>query len=184
VNDLAQWLTLTISKAPLNTPINEIILSEKFVGEDLMNKLKLAYKSSQFYNENSYAIESVINSSKSLSSININSIEYCLKFLDICPKRFLSSEMNIFEADANLRLIRMCQELNCDVYLSGVGGKNYMDLELFKKEGIEVRFQEFKPSAYIYQQRGLNFIEGLSVIDVLFNAGGEMLNELLISQIK
>jgi hypothetical protein len=43
---------------------------------------------------------------------------------------------------ATERLISICELHNCDQYLSGVSGCNYLDMELFKKKGIEVLFQK------------------------------------------
>ncbi len=40
------------------------------------------------------------------------------------------------------RLVRLCQLHNCDEYLSGIGGKRYLDVEQFHKAGIHVRFQD------------------------------------------
>lgn len=39
------------------------------------------------------------------------------------------------------RLINLCKTFNADRYLSGISGRNYLDLDMFKREGIEVVFQ-------------------------------------------
>ena len=49
------------------------------------------------------------------------------------------------------RLINICKEHGATKYLSGVSGKNYMDLSLFDKAGIEVIFQEPNPSKPILE---------------------------------
>lgn len=49
------------------------------------------------------------------------------------------------------RLVHICQNYGATKYLSGVSGKNYMDLSLFDKAGIEVIFQEPSPSKPILE---------------------------------
>ena len=56
-----------------------------------------------------------------------------------------------------------------DVYLSGVGGYNYLDVSLFEKEGIKVVFQNFKHP--VYKQRFPRFVPNMAAIDLLFNIG-------------
>lgn len=40
------------------------------------------------------------------------------------------------------RLVNICQLIGADTYLSGTSGEKYLDLELFKKSGIKVIFQQ------------------------------------------
>jgi hypothetical protein len=46
------------------------------------------------------------------------------------------------ELKSTERLVDICKSHKADVYLSGQGGKHYLDLELFKANGIKVEFQE------------------------------------------
>lgn len=40
------------------------------------------------------------------------------------------------------RLIQICKDHNADTYLSGISGKNYLDLKKFEQAGIKVVFQD------------------------------------------
>lgn len=46
------------------------------------------------------------------------------------------------ENKATERLVEICKRYNARTYLSGISGKDYLNLDLFKKEGIEVVFQK------------------------------------------
>jgi len=72
-------------------------------------------------------------------------------------------------------LIEIVKEVGGDVYISGMGGN--MKEEKFKKEGIEVKYFEFKPFEYPRRWRG--FEPFMSAIDLLFNVGGERARELI-----
>jgi len=66
-------------------------------------------------------------------------------------------------------LIGICGELGADTYLSGSGGANYQDEEMFSKAGIRLIYADYHHPQYP-QQFG-DFIPGLSVIDLLCNCG-------------
>jgi hypothetical protein len=57
--------------------------------------------------------------------------------------------------------------------VSGVSGKDYLDLQKFSDSGIKVIFQEFYHP--IYAQLHEPFIPCMSVIDLLFNYGDQSL---------
>lgn len=180
-----QWITVSVKKAPLQTLIRDTFVSETYDAELLCQKLTLYYRKAAFWEEFSEDVLAILKSGEAkLSLLNIKTVEYMVSRMDNSPKRLVSSELKSQETDANLRLVRICQELNCDVYLAGAGGKKYMDLELFKKEGIEVRFQEFHPQKYSYPQLGSDFIPGLSSLDVLFNIGFKGFNDLICGNLK
>jgi hypothetical protein len=175
-----EWLTIPIKKAPLETLIKEIELSETYKIKLIEQKLKQNYAKADFMELYLDKILQIFNEQHfELSILNINSTEFVLNQIGIGPNRMTASNLSVNETDANLRLIKYCHALNCDVYLSGSGGKKYMDLELFKKSGIEVKFQDFQPDKNSYKQINGNFLPGLSVIDILLNVGNIGLLDLL-----
>ena len=72
-----------------------------------------------------------------------------------------------FEASSDLA--NLTRAVGADVYLSGPGGRGYLNLEPFNEEGIEVRFQKFHHPEYT--QRFPGFAPNMAAIDALFNAG-------------
>jgi len=61
--------------------------------------------------------------------------------------------------------------LRADTYLSGTGGKAYLEEDLFMKAGLRLEYQKFSLSQY--PQGQIPFIPNLSIIDLLFNCGKE-----------
>ena len=53
--------------------------------------------------------------------------------------------------------------------MSGYGAKSYIDLDLFKRNNIEIIWNKFEHP--IYKQQFNGFIKDLSIIDYLFNCG-------------
>ena len=64
-----------------------------------------------------------------------------------------------------------------DIYLSGSGAKQYMDVKEFAAHDVNVEYQTFQ--AFKYPQWRLNeFVPGLSILDMLFNIGIENSRDL------
>ncbi len=49
------------------------------------------------------------------------------------------------------RLVAICQEFECDTYLAGSGGANYMEPELFAKAGIKIERQEYEDKRHVLE---------------------------------
>jgi len=105
-----------------------------------------------------------------LLDLDMALLEWAMGLLGIGVQTTRSSALAV-PGESTERLVNICKAAGADVYLSGAGGRQYMDLELFERAGIEVRFQEFHPPSYpqLFPQHG--FIPSLSVIDALFNCG-------------
>jgi len=113
-----------------------------------------------------------------LQDINEAIIFYLFECFEIHPEIIRSCELNLdpslAKTDLNLEIVK---EVGGDVYISGMGGRKYMEEEKFKKEGIEVKYFEFKP--FEYPQRWEGFEPFMSAIDLLFNVGSERAKELI-----
>jgi hypothetical protein len=106
----------------------------------------------------------------SLLELDVALMTWAFELLDIDVPTRLTSELPVTGSRTE-RLISICRAVGGDVYLSGIGGREYMELPLFEAAGIEVRFQEYEPQEYpqLFKQHG--FIPNLAVIDALFNCG-------------
>ena len=67
------------------------------------------------------------------------------------------------------RLIGLCERFEANRYLSGNAAKDYLAVELFAKEGIEIVWQDYQHPVYP-QQHG-EFVPYLSIVDLILNCG-------------
>ncbi len=110
-----------------------------------------------------------------LLDLNLTILSYLVEALKIQTKLVLASSLDLEEPEEKTaRLVAICRALGATTYLSGVGGKGYLDLKLFEAAGIRVRFQAFATPSY--PQRFGPFVPNLSVVDLLFNVGGRSLD--------
>lgn len=112
-----------------------------------------------------------------LGDLNRASLSYLVEALGLETKLILASTLALPDACvATARLVAICQALGADTYLSGAGGRAYLEMERFEAAGIQVDFQIFHcPS---YPQPFGAFIPNLSVVDLLCNCGGQSLDIL------
>ena len=113
---------------------------------------------------------------ESVSELNIHFIERLVDALGLSRKPAVKSSQLELREDPTDRLIDICRQVKADTYLAGQDGMNYMDLERFKENGIEVIIQDFKHPEY--PQMFNDFQSHMSVVDLLFNCGPESLNKI------
>ena len=67
-------------------------------------------------------------------------------------------------------VVDMCRKVGADGYLSGMHGKDYLEVEAFQKAGINLLFQDY--SCPEYPQCGSGpFVPNLSIVDMFLNCG-------------
>ena len=80
------------------------------------------------------------------------------------------------ESGSNL-VLEICKKFNAINYLSGPGGRNYLNLNSFLKHNINVEFRENKLPIHYPQPNSKNkFIADVSVLDFILNAGNKKIN--------
>lgn len=105
---------------------------------------------------------------ESLAELNIAQVQLVLARLSIDTPCRRESEMGS-RGRSTERLVELCRISGATGYLSGAGGRDYMDLERFRQASLTVDFQHFEHP--VYPQGGLPFQAGLCVFDLLFHAG-------------
>lgn len=136
------------------------------------NSLKAWYKGAVYFKDHYPFFEELYSEKREkLGNINIDIINYFLKELEINTPVYYESELGTTSTKTD-RIIEICRKLNADVYLSGTGGKDYLEEWKFVRAGITLKYQEF--SHPVYQQQYAEkkgFIPYMSCVDLLFNEG-------------
>ncbi len=104
-----------------------------------------------------------------LSIINITFIHAICRLLGI--QTHISQSTDYETADGKTeRLISLCKQAGATSYLSGPSAKGYIDAALFTDEKINLHYADY--SNYpTYPQLYPPFEHGVSILDLLFNAG-------------
>ncbi|MBU0634937.1 MAG: WbqC family protein [Candidatus Omnitrophica bacterium] len=112
-----------------------------------------------------------------LIDLNIEVIQYILSALGMQTPVKLESEIGTTKRSTD-RIIEICGKLGADTYLSGSGGKEYLEEEKFEENNIKLLYQDFRHPQY--QQRFIDeqhsFLPYMCIVDLLFNEGGKSLS--------
>lgn len=171
--DGSMWLTVpVITKGKYTQKISEVeIENESDWRAQHLKSLEFNYSGTEYFDEYiDFFRKTYSREWAKLIELNVHIINYLLETLEIkTPVKFESSLDIITESTQ--RIIDICKRLGADTYLSGAGGKDYMDESLFEKEKIKLMYQNFEHP--VYKQRFSPFEPYMSVVDLLFNCGKE-----------
>jgi hypothetical protein len=103
-----------------------------------------------------------------LADFNLSMIQTICRYLDIFPTLVRASELDVQGKGTDL-LVNICARLGASTYLAGTGAVKYQEDEKFATSGILVQYSSFQPIKY--NQLWGEFVENLSVVDVLMNCG-------------
>lgn len=106
---------------------------------------------------------------KYLSKINYIFLKGICNILSINTNIKWSSEYDFGEGKTE-RLVNICKLANAAEYISGPAAKNYIEASLFEKDNIKLTYMDYsgyKPYEQLYGE----FIEGVSILDLIFNVG-------------
>jgi len=103
-----------------------------------------------------------------LLDFNLEIINGLMAYLEIDTRVVLMSELGASGKGTPL-IIDICKALGADRFLVQSSARAYYDPAVFEQVGIELI--SFSKPRYVYPQLWGDFIENLSVLDLLFNCG-------------
>lgn len=177
-----QWINVPVkSKGALNTLIKDIEIAEQTNPnwrKKYLNTLYLSYRKYPYFDKHFAFFEELLKgSTKRLYDINEKIIFYFADILNIHPQFVRSSELTKEGKKSDL-VLSICKTLEAQTYISGAGGRHYMDLGKFEEAGIDVIFQEYEHPVYM-QHTNHNFEPYLSVLDLLMNVSDEEARDIV-----
>jgi WbqC-like protein family len=139
--------------------------------EKYWGTVEQSYRSAPFWTQYCDVLRGAIwTDTTSLAELNERIIHVLFDFFRIEVRTVRASELSVSGARSEL-LLSICQSVGADRYLSGISGREYLDVARFEAAGVSVEFHEFHHP--LYQQRYQPFMPCMSSIDLLFNHGPE-----------
>lgn len=153
-------LTVPINRH-MDSMLKDVSLSDwKRYRKKLLKTLEQCYRKAPYFNTIMPEIARVIDQDyECMAELNIRLVKLVCQLLEIETSMIRESELGLDSVEKNEDIVSVCKVLGCSTYISGQGGKEYLDLNKFKENGIDV---EFSSEDY----------DKLSVIDYLFHNGG------------
>lgn len=178
-NERGQAIKLTVPIKRISGQqqnINEITYAKNNWQRKIIRSLELNYAKCDYYKEHKDFIFDTINSScENYSQYNINFIQAISNKLNCNTTFKISSQIDkgVINSPTE-RIVKLAKAVDATHFISGRGGDNYQEHDLYKENGIELVYSNFIDFEY-KQYRTQEFVKGLSIIDAIFNIGFENL---------
>ncbi len=169
-------VTIPIKRSSGTQNINETeFLNDKWK-KKLIGSIQANYAKCPYFKEHKdYLFELINYQADNLADYNINFITSLSKELDLATTFEKSSKFNL-SSTSTQRLVELIKLVDGNIYLSGAGGDNYQEENLYKENNIKLIYNNMPEFTYA-QPKSENFIKGLSIVDALFNVGIENLKD-------
>lgn len=166
------WLTVPVSRS-LKTVINDVTIPPSAKGWNIKHRqsIEQSYGKAPFFKQVADIVFPFFESPwEKLVDLNLAIDRAFLSMAGFTGRIVRSSEMNIAGASSDL-ILSICRELGAATYLSGIAGRDYLDLAAFEASGIQVLFQQYRHGEYPQRFPKVGFLPGLSALDLFMNVG-------------
>jgi hypothetical protein len=165
------WLTVPIEKSGKFLPNREVRVNNSIPWkQEHWKKLLVSYANAEHFDRYASDLRRFYEKDWTfLLDLDVESTKMVLEWLGMTLPIIMESDLDL-RSTGTQRLVDICEAVGADVYVSGSGGKAYMDESLFSRRGIGVEHQSYSPLPYAQRFSG-PFVPDLSVLDMLFNIG-------------
>lgn len=171
-NNGSKWLTIPVIGKSEMRNFNEIKINYNGWNQEHLMLIENFYKKAPHFETyyNSFA-DKLNQEYESLSDLTSSLIEYFIEALDIKTKIVYCSKICPDEITGSERIMYLLKELQATKYISGTGpgSLRYIDEQEFKKNNIELVWQEYTHPNY--NQLFKPFMPYMNILDLLFNEG-------------
>lgn len=166
------WLTIPVAyRGRSRQRIDEVEVSDPGWRERHWKTLSQSYARTPFFDEYAPALEELYlgGTEERLSLINRTFVEHVCELLGIGTELGWTSELEV-EGASTERVVRLCEAVRADVYLSGPTARDYLDVAQFERAGIEVAWMDYDGYPE-YPQPHPPFEHAVTALDLLFCTG-------------
>lgn len=167
------WLTVPIKKNGKFASNAEVEINNDVPWkENHWKKIRQSYANSKYFHLYSDYLGQLYKKEwEMLFDLDYETLKKTMEWLGIKIEIVRESELNV-KGTSTERLINACKAVGADTYVSGIGGKNYLDERLFESNHVKFEYQTYEAIPYP-QRLSQSFVKDLSILDLLFNIGPE-----------
>ena len=146
LNESPQWLTIpVVTKGKYTQLICETEVSEPewFIGHK--RKLQAAYRNFPHFADLSTLLDKIgeqIGDFILLTEINTLITSKILEYLGVSIQIIDARNFQV-SGNSSERLVRLCEQVDADVYLTGPAAQQYLETDLFSDSGINIKWMEY-----------------------------------------
>lgn len=174
-----QWLTIPVRQENLHQTINQTQTTNSRWQSKHWKSIQHNYHKAPYFKDYAPLFEELYARTDEtfLSRINYNFLMTVIRILGIQTKISWSSDYTL-TGERVERLINLCRQTGSDTYLSSPAGKNYINVQDFHDQNIEILWMEY--SGYPeYNQFYPPFTHQVSILDLIFHTGPDAAKHMI-----
>lgn len=176
-----EWITVPVKKrGHAFIKISDVEIIDNNWQKKHLKKIAFLYGKAPFFDWCYPVLEKYLTKKKynRLLDLCLEGHDHLVSLIGIESKVKLSSEIGYEGVGRTERLRRMCEAMNATTYIATDASKTYMEEQMWKEAGIELKYQHYPHPEY--KQSGDGFVSHLSVVDALMFVGPEVASFLAV----
>lgn len=181
LNGKKAFFNLPLLGASPNKHINEIAVNGDYrVRAKIIRQIEAAYRKAPYFKDIFPMISEIyMYESENLALHIKKSIEMVVDYLNIKTELLLSSDIEKNnELSGEDKVIDICKKLGATEYYNAIGGRELYSFNHFKEYNIKLNF--LRMNEVKYKQYENEFVDNLSIMDVLMFNDVNSINEMLM----
>jgi hypothetical protein len=169
-----QWLTVPVKvKGKYHQTIRETEIDGADWASQHWKSLEQTYRRAPHFEEVASMLKPLYHQRQytHISDLNRQLIELVCKYLGITTRISNSWDYALIDGKSE-RLANLCMQAGGTEYISGPAARNYIEPDHFARHGIKLTWFEYAGYPE-YPQLWGDFVHGVSILDLLFNCGGD-----------
>jgi hypothetical protein len=170
--DGLRWLSIPVqTKGSYDQRIDQTRIADPGWRRSHWSAIEQAYRRAPYFDEIAAVLAPLYDAldAELLSEVNLAFLECVRAQLGIDTPMSRSSEYRT-AGERNRRLLDICHATGASEYVSGPLARDYLDVELFAREGVAVRWFDYSGYRPYAQLHG-DFEPSVSIVDLLFCEG-------------
>lgn len=180
----SQWLTVPLRKFRLGQSISDVrIDTNRQWRADHRRMLTDAYREAPHFEQMMAVVESVYSGPhETIAALSEASLSAVCDYFNLTHgRRFVHiGELGI-SGSSSRRVLDVVHAVGGSEYITGHGARNYLDHELFEREGVSVSYMDYRKTPY--DQLHGAFTPFVSILDLIANKGKDG-RDLICSEIR
>jgi len=179
-NGAVEWISVSIpKKCPLHTSIKDVPVSQNGWQERIARKLESYYSRAPFHDQFGRRVTELLLAAprgEGLAALNESLIHELSSWLGIKYQFHRASDIvTTLEGSPQDKVLSIARRFDADTYCNFAGGidAGLYDASAFSREGISLEKQAYVHP--VYSQHGGGFEPFLSILDLLYESGGQAL---------
>ena len=175
-----RWLTIPVKvKGRFEQRIDETLIDDASWRDQHWRTIAQEYAGAPHFKEHRDAFGDLYAGAtfERLSDVNRHFIEGACAILGITTRLAWSTDYEA-RGDRTERLVSLCQASGATEYLSGPAARSYIDEALFRDAGVALTYMDYAGYPEYPQLHG-GFEHGVSILDLIFNAGPDATRYML-----